>query len=165
MRRPPPICACWRRSTAVFMKSGGNAGSPREFGLRAKAVVHAARDRIAKVIAAKRNESVFTSGAEIPRTPGREQMSATAEQGYLHCEPSGAGHFVKMVHNGIEYGIIAAYAEGLGVLRGSNIGTQAGSMPRRRSCAIPFTTSTSSICETSARSCGGAASSPRGCST
>jgi 6-phosphogluconate dehydrogenase len=62
---------------------------------------------------------------DIPRTPGREQMGGTAEQGYLHCGPSGAGHFVKMVHNGIEYGIMAAYAEGLGVLRGSNIGKHA----------------------------------------
>ena len=52
----------------------------------------------------------------IPRTPGREKLGGTAEQGYLHCGPNGAGHFVKMVHNGIEYGIMAAYAEGLGVL-------------------------------------------------
>jgi 6-phosphogluconate dehydrogenase len=59
---------------------------------------------------------------DIPPTPGREKMVGTAEQGYLHCGPSGAGHFVKMVHNGIEYGIMAAYAEGLGVLRDSNIG-------------------------------------------
>src|SRR5262244_3174474 len=50
----------------------------------------------------------------IPRTPGREKIGGTAEQGYLHCGPNGAGHFVKMVHNGIEYGIMAAYAEGLG---------------------------------------------------
>ena len=63
---------------------------------------------------------------EVPRTPGREQIGGTAEQGYLHCGPSGAGHFVKMVHNGIEYGIMAAYAEGLGVLRDSNIGKHAG---------------------------------------
>src|SRR3982751_6294504 len=60
----------------------------------------------------------------IDRTPGREQISGTAEQGYLHCGPSGAGHFVKMVHNGIEYGVMAAYAEGLGVLRGANIGNR-----------------------------------------
>ena len=60
----------------------------------------------------------------IPRTPGRERLGGTAEQGYLHCGPSGAGHFVKMVHNGIEYGIMAAYAEGLGVLRDANIGKQ-----------------------------------------
>jgi 6-phosphogluconate dehydrogenase len=60
----------------------------------------------------------------VPRTPGREKLKGTAEQGYLHCGPNGAGHFVKMVHNGIEYGIMAAYAEGLGILRGANIGKQ-----------------------------------------
>jgi 6-phosphogluconate dehydrogenase len=59
---------------------------------------------------------------DIPRTPGREQVGGAAEQGYLHCGPSGAGHFVKMVHNGIEYGLMAAYAEGLAILRGANIG-------------------------------------------
>jgi 6-phosphogluconate dehydrogenase len=58
----------------------------------------------------------------IDRTPGREKVGGTAEQGYLHCGPNGAGHFVKMVHNGIEYGIMAAYAEGLNVLRGANAG-------------------------------------------
>ncbi len=58
----------------------------------------------------------------IPRTSGREKLGGTAEQGYLHCGPNGAGHFVKMVHNGIEYGIMAAYAEGLGVLRDANAG-------------------------------------------
>jgi len=58
----------------------------------------------------------------IPRTAGREQLDGTAEQGYLHCGPNGAGHFVKMVHNGIEYGIMAAYAEGLGVLKAANAG-------------------------------------------
>ncbi|HEV3024538.1 MAG TPA: decarboxylating 6-phosphogluconate dehydrogenase, partial [Pirellulales bacterium] len=68
---------------------------------------------------------------DIPRTPGRESLGgtaeqgSTAEQGYLHCGPNGAGHFVKMVHNGIEYGLMAAYAEGLGVLRGANIGKRA----------------------------------------
>jgi 6-phosphogluconate dehydrogenase len=61
---------------------------------------------------------------DIPRTPGREKIGGTAEQGYLHCGPNGAGHFVKMVHNGIEYGIMAAYAEGLGVLRAANVGKQ-----------------------------------------
>jgi 6-phosphogluconate dehydrogenase len=60
----------------------------------------------------------------VPRTPGREKLDGTAELGYLHCGPNGAGHFVKMVHNGIEYGVMAAYAEGLGVLRGANIGKQ-----------------------------------------
>lgn len=59
---------------------------------------------------------------DIPRTPGREKIGGTAEQGYLHCGPNGAGHFVKMVHNGIEYGLMAAYAEGLGVLRDANVG-------------------------------------------
>jgi 6-phosphogluconate dehydrogenase len=61
---------------------------------------------------------------DIPRTPGREKLGTTSEQGYLHCGLNGAGHFVKMVHNGIEYGIMAAYAEGLGVLRDANIGKQ-----------------------------------------
>ncbi len=61
---------------------------------------------------------------DIPRTPGREKHDGTAEQGYLHCGPNGGGHFVKMVHNGIEYGIMAAYAEGLAVLRSANVGKQ-----------------------------------------
>ncbi len=61
---------------------------------------------------------------DIPRTPGREAIRGTAEQGYLHCGPNGAGHFVKMVHNGIEYGIMAAYAEGIDVLRSANVGKQ-----------------------------------------
>ena len=58
----------------------------------------------------------------IERTPGREEVGGTAERGYLHCGANGAGHFVKMVHNGIEYGIMAAYAEGFGILRAANIG-------------------------------------------
>ena len=62
---------------------------------------------------------------DIPRTPGREKIDGTAEQGYLHCGPNGAGHFVKMVHNGIEYGLMAAYAEGLSILRAANVGKQA----------------------------------------
>jgi 6-phosphogluconate dehydrogenase len=61
---------------------------------------------------------------DISRTPGREKLGGTAEQGYLHCGPNGAGHFVKMVHNGIEYGLMAAYAEGLGILRDANIGKE-----------------------------------------
>lgn len=60
----------------------------------------------------------------IPRTPGREKIGGTAESGYLHCGPNGAGHFVKMVHNGIEYGLMAAYAEGFGILRQANIGKE-----------------------------------------
>src|SRR5579872_2919042 len=61
---------------------------------------------------------------DIPRTAGREKAEGTAEQGYLHCGPSGAGHFVKMVHNGIEYGLMQAYAEGLNILKHANAGTQ-----------------------------------------
>ena len=59
---------------------------------------------------------------DIPRTPGREKAKGTAEEGYLHCGPNGAGHFVKMVHNGIEYGLMAAYAEGLNILKHANAG-------------------------------------------
>jgi len=74
----------------------------------------------------KHLDPIFTALApgmgDIPRTRGREKIGGTAEQGYLHCGPNGAGHFVKMVHNGIEYGIMAAYAEGLDVLRGANVG-------------------------------------------
>src|SRR6201993_5489778 len=63
---------------------------------------------------------------DISRTPGREKLDGTAERGYLHCGPNGGGHFVKMVHNGIEYGIMAAYAEGLAVLKAANVGKQQG---------------------------------------
>jgi 6-phosphogluconate dehydrogenase len=62
---------------------------------------------------------------DIPRTPGREKIGGTAERGYLHCGPNGAGHFVKMVHNGIEYGLMAAYAEGFNILRHANAGAPA----------------------------------------
>jgi 6-phosphogluconate dehydrogenase len=76
----------------------------------------------------KRLDSIFAALAPsieaAPRTPGRETVGGTAEHGYLHCGPSGAGHFVKMVHNGIEYGIMAAYAEGLNILRHANAGKQ-----------------------------------------
>jgi 6-phosphogluconate dehydrogenase len=65
-------------------------------------------------------------GDDIPRTPGREKAGGTSEQGYLHCGPSGAGHFVKMVHNGIEYGLMAAYAEGMAVLQSAGIGKRDG---------------------------------------
>ncbi len=78
----------------------------------------------------KHLEPIFAALApgkgSIPETPGREKMGGTAEQGYLHCGPNGAGHFVKMIHNGIEYGVMAAYAEGLGILRSANIGKQTG---------------------------------------
>jgi 6-phosphogluconate dehydrogenase len=65
---------------------------------------------------------------DIERTPGREKLNSTAELGYLHCGSNGAGHFVKMVHNGIEYGIMAAYAEGIGVLRAANVGKHTDSI-------------------------------------
>ncbi len=65
---------------------------------------------------------------EVPRTPGREKAVGTAEEGYLHCGPSGAGHFAKMVHNGIEYGLMAAYAEGLNVLKHANAGNKSRSV-------------------------------------
>jgi 6-phosphogluconate dehydrogenase len=71
-------------------------------------------DPIFKVLAPGRGD--------IPRTPNADRIGTTAEQGYLHCGPSGAGHFVKMIHNGIEYGIMAAYAEGLNVLKNANVG-------------------------------------------
>ncbi|HEX5084767.1 MAG TPA: decarboxylating 6-phosphogluconate dehydrogenase [Blastocatellia bacterium] len=67
-------------------------------------------------------KSLAPGRGDIARTPGREKLDGTAELGYLHCGPNGAGHFVKMVHNGIEYGVMAAYAEGLGVLSEANIG-------------------------------------------
>ena len=74
----------------------------------------------------KRLDPIFATLAPgigtIPRTPGREKIGGTCEQGYLHCGQNGAGHFVKMVHNGIEYGIMAAYAEGMGILKDANIG-------------------------------------------
>jgi 6-phosphogluconate dehydrogenase len=74
----------------------------------------------------KRLDPIFSTLApgigSIPRTPGRERLGGTCEQGYLNCGPSGAGHFVKMVHNGIEYGLMAAFAEGLGILRNANAG-------------------------------------------
>jgi 6-phosphogluconate dehydrogenase len=76
----------------------------------------------------KRLDPIFAALAPglgtVGRTAGREQIGGTAEHGYLHCGPSGAGHFVKMVHNGIEYGLMAAYAEGLNVLRGANAGAE-----------------------------------------
>jgi 6-phosphogluconate dehydrogenase len=76
--------------------------------------------------AVKHLDSIFAAlaagSASASQTPGRESFGGTAEQGYLHCGPNGAGHFVKMVHNGIEYGLMAAYAEGLGILRSANVG-------------------------------------------
>jgi 6-phosphogluconate dehydrogenase len=82
--------------------------------------------------AVKRLDPIFATLApgrgDIPRTPGREKAGGTSELGYLHCGPSGGGHFVKMVHNGIEYGVMAAYAEGLAVLKAANIGKTKGAV-------------------------------------
>jgi 6-phosphogluconate dehydrogenase len=69
-------------------------------------------------------KSIAPGEGGAPPTPGRDKPGGTAQHGYLHCGPSGAGHFVKMVHNGVEYGVMAAYAEGLNVLHRANIGTQ-----------------------------------------
>jgi len=100
--------------------SGGVWGIERGYcmmiGGESEAVQHL--DPIFKTLAPGRGD--------IPRTPGREKAPGTAEDGYLHCGPSGAGHFVKMVHNGIEYGIMAAYAEGLNILRHANAGKESG---------------------------------------
>src|SRR5262252_8802702 len=68
--------------------------------------------------------SLAPGAGNVPRTPGREKLGGTSERGYLHCGPSGAGHFVKMVHNGIEYGLMAAYAEGLNILKNADVGMQ-----------------------------------------
>ncbi|HEU5004048.1 MAG TPA: decarboxylating 6-phosphogluconate dehydrogenase [Actinomycetota bacterium] len=98
--------------------SGGVFGLERGFCL----MIGGDRDAVAHL------DPVFATIAPgvdaAPRTPGRTGEPTTAEQGYLHCGPAGAGHFVKMVHNGIEYGLMAAFAEGLGVLEAANAGTQ-----------------------------------------
>ena len=86
--------------------------------------------------------SIAPGVGDVPRTPGREGPPAQSEQGFLHCGPNGAGHFVKMVHNGIEYGIMAAYAEGLNILRNANAGKRqreddAETAPLRESRVLP----------------------------
>jgi len=98
--------------------SGGVWGLERGYCLMIGGPDDAARhlDPIFKTLAPGRGT--------IDRTKGREKLGGTAEEGYLHCGPSGAGHFVKMVHNGIEYGIMAAYAEGLNLLHHANVGKQ-----------------------------------------
>ena len=111
----------------------------------------------------KRLDPIFATLApgrgDIPRTPGREKLGGTAESGYLHCGPNGAGHFVKMIHNGIEYGLMAAYAEGLNILKNANIGKAHATRTtrRRRRCGTPSTTSTTSTSPTSPSSGGAAA--------
>jgi len=98
--------------------SGGVFGLDRGFCL-----MIGGEDRIVKHL-----DSIFATIApgvdEAPRTPGKTGTPSPAENGYLHCGPNGAGHFVKMVHNGIEYGVMAAYAEGLNILKHANAGTQ-----------------------------------------
>ena len=90
----------------------------------------------------------------LERTPGREKLAGTAEEGYLHCGPAGAGHFVKMVHNGIEYGVMAAYAEGLNILKHANAGKQDRSVGCRNHASAKSRTliNTISIWPTSPRS-------------
>jgi 6-phosphogluconate dehydrogenase len=96
--------------------SGGVWGLDRGYCL----MIGGERDAVARL------EPVFATlapgSSSVPRTPGRDRRDGTAEQGYLHCGPSGAGHFVKMVHNGIEYGLMAAYSEGFNILRHANAG-------------------------------------------
>jgi len=98
--------------------SGGVWGLERGYcqmiGGAAEIVAHL--DPIFKTLAPGREDA--------PRSPGREKTSGTCEEGYLHCGPAGAGHFVKMVHNGIEYGLMAAYAEGINILKHANVGKQ-----------------------------------------
>src|SRR5499427_7211787 len=98
--------------------SGGVWGLERGYCMMIGGPVTAVRhlDPIFKTLA--------PGAGDIPRTPGREKISGTSELGYLHCGGNGAGHFVKMVHNGIEYGIMAAYAEGMNILRHANVGEQ-----------------------------------------
>jgi 6-phosphogluconate dehydrogenase len=98
--------------------SGGVWGVERGFCLMIGGEAESVRrlDPIFKTLAPGRGD--------LPRTPGRDKSAGTAEEGYLYCGPSGAGHFVKMVHNGIEYGLMAAYAEGLNILRRANVGKQ-----------------------------------------
>ena len=104
----------------------------------------------------RRIDPVFSALApsmeEAPRTPGREKVGGTAEHGYLHCGPSGAGHFVKMVHNGIEYGIMASYAEGLNILRHANAGKRqttadAETAPMRHPELYPYDLNLADIAE------------------
>src|SRR6201999_1755177 len=110
----------------------GRGNERRRLGPRAR-VLHddrrgarsgpAARSRLRRARPRGGRASALAPGrGDIPRTPGREKIGGTAEAGYLNCGPNGAGHFVKMVHNGIEYGLMAAYAEGLNIIKNANVG-------------------------------------------
>jgi len=96
--------------------SGGVWGLERGYCM----MIGGAKDVVKRLDSAFATLAPGVAGAA--RTPGRDSIGGTAEHGYLHCGPNGAGHFVKMVHNGIEYGLMAAYAEGLGILRSANVG-------------------------------------------
>ena len=110
-------------------------------------------------------ESLAPGPGDVGRTPGRTGAFSPSEQGWLHCGPNGAGHFVKMVHNGIEYAVMGAYAEGLNILNNANVGAKAARMmPRPRRFAIRSTTNTTSTFRRSPRFGGAEASSRRGCS-
>ena len=113
--------ASWRRNDINYVDvgtSGGVWGLERGYCMMIGGPQAAVRhlDPIFKTLA--------PGAGDIARTPGREKIGGTAELGYLHCGPNGAGHFVKMVHNGIEYGVMAAYAEGMSILRHANVGEQ-----------------------------------------
>ena len=132
--------------------SGGVAGEERGYCLMIGGEPEAV-ERLRPIFARSRRARTAS------RTPGTRGEATTAEQGYLHCGPAGAGHFVKMVHNGIEYGLMAAYAEGLNILKHADVGRRAHAPDAgRRRCAIPTTIATSSICRPSPRSGAAAAS-------
>ncbi len=156
-RRSPICCRCSKPGDILI--DGGNSyyiddirrakelareGHPlrrrrhqrRRVGPRAR-LLHDDRRRAATScsISIRSSRTLAPGIGDIARTPGREKLGGTAEHGYLHCGPNGAGHFVKMVHNGIEYGLMAAYAEGLGILRAANVGKQHARRRRRDDAA------------------------------
>src|SRR5207244_1663750 len=101
----------------VYDRSPEAVSAPVKDGADGAASLSEVGNRVGPVFA-----TLAPGRGDIPRTAGREDKGGTAENGYLHCGPSGAGHFVKMVHNGIEYGLMAAYAEGLNILEKANVG-------------------------------------------
>ncbi len=121
--------------------SGGVFGLERGFSL----MIGGEGDAVERLAPIWRSISPGLDSA--PRTPGRTGAPAPGEEGWLHCGPAGAGHFVKMVHNGIEYGLMAAYAEGLNILANADEGTRARTpTPRPRRCPTRSSTPTSSTC-------------------